>query len=153
MICPRGDGTGQAIADAGLTVGGEMECNAGFTARGRVTLRRARIAGLLTFRSAILSDTQTAADPARLEADLGDTAAKALPNALLGTGRETPALTNRRKYRTGPSWRCAVCDSPTDRALPLLARPRTRTATPNEKNGGDDDKRDMFPERGDGSNV
>jgi hypothetical protein len=63
-----GDGIAEAIAGAGLTVEGDMECSAGFTARGRVTLRRARIAGLLTFRDAILSDTETAVDLARLDA-------------------------------------------------------------------------------------
>ena len=63
-----GDGTGEAIAGAGLTVNGDMECNAGFTAHGRVTLRRARIAGLLTFRDAVLNDAKTAADLARVEA-------------------------------------------------------------------------------------
>jgi hypothetical protein len=63
-----GDGIAEAIAGNGLSVEGDMECNAGFTARGRVTLRRARIAGLLTFRDALLSDTKTAVDLARLQA-------------------------------------------------------------------------------------
>jgi hypothetical protein len=63
-----GNGAAEAIAGAGLAVDGDMECNAGFTAHGRITLRRARVAGLLTFRDAVLSDSKTAADLARLEA-------------------------------------------------------------------------------------
>lgn len=34
-----GDGDGRAIAGDGLTVDGDMECNAGFTARCQITLQ------------------------------------------------------------------------------------------------------------------
>jgi hypothetical protein len=64
-----GDGDGQAVAGDGLIVGGDMECNAGFTARGQITLQGARIAGQLTFRGAILDSTGTAAQLTRLQAD------------------------------------------------------------------------------------
>jgi hypothetical protein len=64
-----GDGTGEAIAGDGLCVDGDMECNAGFTARGQVNLRGARIAGRLSFRGAILGATGTAVQLARLQAD------------------------------------------------------------------------------------
>lgn len=63
-----GDGTGAAFAGNGLTVDGDLECNAGFTACGRVALRRARVDGLLTFRDAILNDSKTAVDLARVKA-------------------------------------------------------------------------------------
>lgn len=64
-----GDGTGEALAGAGLIVDGDMECNAGFTARGLVNLRGARIAGLLTFRRAVLDSPRMAAHLTRLQAN------------------------------------------------------------------------------------
>jgi hypothetical protein len=64
-----GDGTGEAIAATGLIIDGDMECDAGFTAHGQVTLRAARIAGRLTFRDAVLSATGTAVHVTRLHAD------------------------------------------------------------------------------------
>jgi hypothetical protein len=63
-----GDGAGEALAGAGLIVDGDVECNAGFTARGQVTLPGARIAGLLTFRGAILDAAGTAVVLSRLQA-------------------------------------------------------------------------------------
>jgi len=64
-----GDGTGEAIAATGLIVDGDMECDAGFIARGQVTLHGARIAGQLTFRDAVLAGTSIAAHLRRLQAD------------------------------------------------------------------------------------
>jgi hypothetical protein len=64
-----GDGTGESLVGAGLTVDGDMECNLGFTARGQIALQGARIAGLLTFRDAVLNSARTAAVLTRLQAD------------------------------------------------------------------------------------
>jgi hypothetical protein len=94
-----GDGVTEAIAGNGLIVDGDMECNAGFTAYGRVALRRARVAGLLTFRDAVLTDARTAVDLARLEA--GElclrvaqpmTGALRLAQAHVGTLDDDPAV-------------------------------------------------------------
>jgi len=63
-----GDGTGEAVAATGLTVDGDMECNAGFTARGQVTLLRARITGRLSFQDASLGGIGIAAHLSRLQA-------------------------------------------------------------------------------------
>ncbi len=72
-LCLRGarisGSNGQAVAATGLIVDGDMECDAGFTARGQVTLHGARIAGLLTFRDAILAGTPIAVHLRRLQAD------------------------------------------------------------------------------------
>lgn len=64
-----GDGTGEAVAATGLIVDGDMECDAGFTARGQVRLQGARIAGQLTFQNAVLDGTGTALYLTRLQAD------------------------------------------------------------------------------------
>jgi len=72
-ICLRGatvgNGAGEAIAATGLIVDGDMECDAGFMARGQVTLHGARIAGQLTFQDAVLEGTPIAAHLRRLQAD------------------------------------------------------------------------------------
>jgi hypothetical protein len=94
-----GDGVTEAIAGNGLIVEGDMECNTGFTAYGRVALRRARVAGLLTFRDAVLTDARTAVDLARLEAgELCLRAAQPMTGALrlaqanVGTLDDDPAV-------------------------------------------------------------
>jgi hypothetical protein len=58
-----GDGTGEAMA-ARLVVDGDLQCTDGFTARGSVNLRGARITGRLSFRGAALD----APDSARRDA-------------------------------------------------------------------------------------
>lgn len=55
-----GDGASAISAD-GLTVAGDMQCNDGFTASGRINMRGARIAGGLTFKGAVLADPGSAA--------------------------------------------------------------------------------------------
>jgi hypothetical protein len=64
-----GDDSGEAVAATGLIVDGDMECDAGFTARGQVKLHGARIAGQLTFQNAVLDGTGTALYLTRLQAD------------------------------------------------------------------------------------
>jgi hypothetical protein len=55
-----GDGSGEAIAAKGLIVDGDVQCNDGFTARGSINLRGARIAGRLSFRGAVLDAEKSA---------------------------------------------------------------------------------------------
>jgi hypothetical protein len=63
-----GNDMGHAIAATGLIVDGDMECDAGFTARGPVRLVGARIAGRLTFQGAILEANDRALQLSRLQA-------------------------------------------------------------------------------------
>jgi hypothetical protein len=63
-----GDGTDTALAAAGLTVDGDMECNQGFTAHGEVSLRGAQVSGMLTFRNAIVTAPTMALHLTRLQA-------------------------------------------------------------------------------------
>lgn len=55
-----GDGTGEAMAARGLIVDGDVQCNDGFTARGSINLRGARIAGRLSFHGAVLHAEKSA---------------------------------------------------------------------------------------------
>jgi hypothetical protein len=64
-----GDGSGEVLAATGLIVEGDMECDQGFTARGRITLHGARIAGQLTFHGADLEAAKIAVHMTRLQAD------------------------------------------------------------------------------------
>jgi hypothetical protein len=64
-----GNGADEAVAATGLIVEGDMECDQGFTARGRITLHGARITGQLTFRNADLKVLKIAVHMTRLQAE------------------------------------------------------------------------------------
>jgi hypothetical protein len=63
-----GHDTHEVLACAGLSVDGDMECNAGCVIDGAVNLRGARIGGLLTFEGAVLEGDGSAVHLSRLQA-------------------------------------------------------------------------------------
>jgi hypothetical protein len=65
---PAGIRGGAALAGAGLTVDGDMECNGGCLFHGEINLRGAHIGGLLTFEDAILDQAGAPAHLSRLAA-------------------------------------------------------------------------------------
>jgi hypothetical protein len=109
-----GQGAGEAIAAQGVIVDGDRHCTEGFTARGAINLRGARITGRLSFHGAILeapdSDLQ---DRSGLHlsllqaAELDLRAAKQiiggirLSNARVGTLDDDPAVWPRHLWLHG----------------------------------------------------